>query len=201
MFPTTHDITTSNFGACLSAILGMLNAGNRLLIVSKPDQDVVAALCSNIAAWKHAVTLRFTIGSLNPVRLAFWEPGAPTFGNRLAALMWAHREGWTTSVSMEPILDLTVERVVELAQMLAPYVTETIWIGVANHLKQRVTVNCGKLDDEGRGHVEKLVAAWTPEAIKRLVWSVESDARLRDKVRWKDGITRVIGHSIEGGRA
>jgi DNA repair photolyase len=198
MFPTTHDITKSNLDVCLVAIEGMLNAGNRMLIVSKPSLQAITTLCKAIDEWKGSVTLRFTIGSASRQRLKFWEPNAPSFPQRMASLVWAWQEGWTTSVSMEPILDLDTFEVTELALMIEPYVTETIWIGTANNLRQRVHANCGKLDVTGEAGIGHLIAAWSPKAVKRLVTSVTISPSLRDKVRWKDSIKRVIGVPIEG---
>lgn len=193
MFPTTHDITPQNVDACLTVLKRMLAAGNRVLIVSKPCLETVTKLCKELALWQPQVTFRFTIGSQNAGRLKYWEPGAPPFHHRLASLEWALGLGWTTSVSMEPILDLTVREVVELALTVEPYVSETIWIGVANQLRQRVTINCGEGDVTDKATVGHLVAAWNETSIRALVEAVEMLPPLARKVRWKDSISKIIG--------
>src|SRR4030042_4861648 len=46
MFPTTHDITPNNYQACESALINMLQAGNDVLIVSKPHAECIEKLCA-----------------------------------------------------------------------------------------------------------------------------------------------------------
>lgn len=59
---------------------------------------------------KSQMQLRFTIASVNDETLAFWEPKAPRFGERLESLRYAFRRGYRTSVSVEPFLDHGVGR-------------------------------------------------------------------------------------------
>ena len=73
---------------------------------------------------------RFTIGAMDDDVLRYWESGAPSFAERLAALKHAHGQGFRTSVSAEPMLD--VPHAVELYEAVVPFVTDTIWFGKMN---------------------------------------------------------------------
>lgn len=188
MFPTTHDITVNNVEACAVALIQMLGAGNEVLIVSKPDPSVIAALCEPLAGYKDQVTWRFTIGSMFPDVLALWEPRAPTFAERLDALMSTHRANFETSVSIEPMLDTAPIDVIRLVNTLAPFVTDSIWIGRMNNAHARVGIN-GNTDRMIVTATEQLVQAWQDPMVRAL------HAALKDHslVRWKDSIKKVLG--------
>ena len=64
--------------------------------------------------------------------------GAPKFEERMASLVYAHQHGFKTSVSVEPMLDS--KNIVHLFQVLKPHVTDSIWIGKLNHIRQRVVI-------------------------------------------------------------
>jgi DNA repair photolyase len=68
--------------------------------------------------------------------LGYWEPGAPGFAERLNCLKHAYRKGFPTSVHIAPMLD--VPNVVQLFRKVAPFVTESIWLGKMNHVRRRV---------------------------------------------------------------
>lgn len=206
MFPTSHDITDGNIRYCLETLGGLLRVGNKVLVVSKPRLQIVKALCDTLANmadwahmdWKKQVLFRFTIGSMDPETLGFWEPGAPTFAERLCALMWVFENGWQTSVSMEPMLDDNLDDVIRLVRTVAPYVTDAVWIGKANNLRQRCSMNAGgNLDSRTDMMVLQLEAAWTDARIKDLYYrNINCDPELRPKVKWKESIKKVIGLEI-----
>jgi len=184
MFPTTHDVTPGLLEPCTAALRSMLVAGNDVLIVSKPHLECIERLCTELAPWRAQVMYRFTIGSLDAGVLALWEPGAPGPAERLACLRAAFEAGCATSVSCEPMLDQHVERVVQAA---LPYVTDSIWIGKANKLMQRLRTNSAS--DEQLAAGKALVAAQNDNAIRGLY------ARLRyePRIRWKESIKAVVG--------
>ncbi len=86
MFPTSHDITDCNVDDCLSELAKMLQAGNEVLIVSKPHRDVVVRMIAELAPFRRLITFRFSIGSASSEVLSRWEPGAPGFDERLESL-------------------------------------------------------------------------------------------------------------------
>jgi DNA repair photolyase len=184
MFPTTHDITPSNVWQCLFFLFHLLEPGNHVLIVTKPHVDCIENLCREFHPYKSQILFRFTIGSADDEVLRFWEPGAPCFNERLDSLILAQEQGFQTSVSCEPMLDANIEAVV---QAIEPYVTDSIWIGKANRLRQIISLNCPGDSD---------VAQRAGELI-----SIQSDARIMDlhdrykdheQIRWKDSSREVI---------
>ncbi len=56
-----------------------------MLIVTKPRRQCVETLCKTLWWARNRVLFRFTIGSSSDGVLGFWEPRAPTFGERLRA--------------------------------------------------------------------------------------------------------------------
>ena len=138
MFPSTHDITGKTWLMCVKALHRLLAAGNEVLIVSKPNYLHMRYVLESLTEYRDKITLRYTIGSQNNNVLAYWEPNAPMFGERLDALQWAYDNGWNTSVSIEPMLEPYT--VVELYHILAPYVNDTIWIGKMKGIRQRVPI-------------------------------------------------------------
>ncbi len=183
MFPTTHDITPRTLSACLTVLCKLLAAGNDVLIVSKPHFPCIQQICSAFDGFRSQITFRFTIGASNDAILEYWEPGAPTFTERLNAVRHAYGACYQTSVSMEPLLDPA--NVVETFNMLAPYVTDSIWIGMMNNPDSRVKVETLR-DDE----MLATLKAWqTPEKVR---WVYE---QLKDRplVKWKESYKRVLG--------
>jgi len=186
MFPTTHDITPKFLPYAVTTIRNLLNAGNQVLIVSKPHLSVVRGLCREFAQNKKDILFRFSIGALDRNLCAFWEPGAPSPAARIRALQFAQSKGFATSVSVEPMLD-SVDATVELARVLDPYVTDTIWIGKM----QRVPI---KLNAHVPGFAaarEKVRHYQTDSEILRLVDQLKGNS----KIRWKDSIKAAIADS------
>lgn len=183
MFPTSHDITPRFLDECVTVLRKLLAAGNEVLIVSKPHLECVQRLCQELAAYKEKVIFRFTIGAMDDELLRYWEPGAPAFAERLAALKHAHEQGFRTSVSAEPMLD--VPHAVELYEALIPYVTDTIWFGKMNDVRRRVAVQT----PEDEVAVRRIEENQTDERI------VELYQRLKDnpKIQWKDSFKAVVG--------
>jgi len=129
MSPSSHDITEKNLHDALIIFSNIVKSGNKLLIVTKPRFKCIEALSIELARFKKQVLFRFTLGSRFNSVLKYWEPGAPSFDERLLCLIYAYKKGFATSVSIEPFLDLFPEDVVKAAH---PYVTDEIWIGPMN---------------------------------------------------------------------
>jgi len=185
MFPSSHDITPSNIGECLAVLTRMLEAGNHVLIVTKPDSDCVERLCRELEPHKGRILFRFTIGSADDAILKRWEPGAPSFARRLAALQHAHARGFATSVSCEPMLDARVDKVVEAVR---PFVTDAVWIGKANRLRHAVRINAPG-NEEAMRWADELLATQTDGAIRDLYARFQADPL----IKWKDSIKKVVG--------
>jgi DNA repair photolyase len=186
MFPTSHDIDEDNIGACAAVLKKMLASGNDVLIVSKPRLSCVKQLCIELAGFKGQVMFRFTIGSADDAILKAWEPGAPAFAERIASLKYAHGAGFRTSVSCEPMLDARIDMVIRKART---FVTDSIWLGRANQLKQIVAVNRPG-DARAKAMAEFLLATITDEHIRGLY------ARYRNEktvIKWKDSLKKILG--------
>jgi DNA repair photolyase len=132
MYPTTHDILPEIKDDCFQAIKNMLKANINVLVVTKPHFEVIKSLVRTFARYKSGspkIILRFTIGTNDNKSLSFWEPNAPKFQERFKALKLAYREGFDTSISMEPCFPAKVisevsviESFINLVQKLLPYV-------------------------------------------------------------------------------
>ena len=187
MFPTLHDITPKTLTACAVYIERMLGAGNDLLIVSKPHLKCIEFLCRAFTPYKDKILFRFTIGSADDEVLKIWEPGAPSFKERVESLKFAHSMGYKTSVSCEPMLDDKIEDVISEVE---DFVTDAIWLGKANKLIERMTVNgvSKEVFDKGR----ELINIQNDENIKVLYEKYKDNP----KIKWKESIKIVVGLEV-----
>lgn len=184
MFPTKHDITIHNLSDCVTVLTNILNAGNTVLIVSKPDPIVVRELIDHLEPYKDNILFRFTIGSINDDILSFWEPGAPTFEERFESLRIAYNAGFETSVSMEPLLDNTPEETLILVNALKPYVTNSIWIGKMNRPEERL--------DTITPFIEEYLSNQDDANILVIYNVFKND----EKIKWKESIKKVVGLEV-----
>jgi DNA repair photolyase len=133
MFPSSHDIVDlpEIEYACFVVLMKLLASGNDVLVTTKPRLGVVQKIVRKCPQYRDRLQFRFTITSKDDHLLKFWEPNAPLFKERMACLEMASVEGYKTSVSIEPFLDSDPQTLVEL---VAPYSTESIWIGIMNYI-------------------------------------------------------------------
>ncbi|WP_288559157.1 radical SAM protein [uncultured Victivallis sp.] len=187
MFPSTHDITPKTLDTSLSAIKMVLNAeaGHRLLIVSKPRLKCIGRLCEELQSYRARILFRFTMGSANNDTLKFWEPGAPTFEERLESLKLAFLAGYQTSVSSEPMLDDNIDAVIE---QVVPFVTDAIWLGKINRLRTILSIN-GENDVAITRAANELIQIQSDENIKMLYESLKDNP----SIKWKESIKTVVG--------
>jgi DNA repair photolyase len=190
MYPSSHDIRPEHLQENLVFLGHILDAGNEVLIVSKPHLVCTKAICKTFAAYKDKIIFRFSIGSADDAVLKFWEPNAPGFKERLACLRWAHKNGFGTSVSCEPMLDNNINKVIK---KVLPYVTETIWIGKINHLIG--VTGRGRLDFNGHNDPATLtkaheLIAWQSDANIMKLYKRHKD---NPQIMWKESIKKVIG--------
>lgn len=185
MFPSTHDITDANLTDCLAVLKKLLGAGNRVLVVSKPHLKCVKELCRELDEFKSRVLFRFSIGSANDAVLSFWEPHAPSYRERLDSLKWAHRQGFKTSVSCEPMLDGNIQRVIDDARA---YVTDSIWLGRVRRIQ-----NCLTLNAPGNQEAKRKAAALME--LQNDLWVMGLYVKHKDDplIRYKDSIKQVVG--------
>ena len=74
MFLTAHDITPASLRPSITVLRNLCDAGNNVLVVSKPHPQCIMRLCQELSQHNHAGTdrilFRFTIGGLD-VRSSF----------------------------------------------------------------------------------------------------------------------------------
>ncbi len=103
--PDEHDILPEIVPAYIEQAKRMLDDGHAVLLVSKPRLAVMTALAAAFeSGYKDRIVFRLTIGSTDQSVLSFWEPSAPSFDERVAALKMLFERGFVTSVSVEPYL-------------------------------------------------------------------------------------------------
>jgi len=182
MFPSSHDITEDNFKACYTVLEKLLEAGNEVLVVSKPHLSCIKHLCDQLQDYRNNFLFRFTITSNDDRTLFFWEPGAPCYEERKKSLEYAFDKGFETSVSVEPMLDS--ENIEELVNDLSSYVTNSIWIGKLNQPRRRIDIS----DDVIAEAVEKIEEGQADDRI------IEIYERLRTNplIKWKESIKKVV---------
>ena len=185
MFPTTHDITEFNLSECLTVLKKMLVAGNEVLVVSKPHLTCIKALCKELKDYKDRILFRVTIGSADASVLSFWEPNAPSYGERLSCLKWAFHHGFKIGVSCEPMLDGDIQRVIDAAR---PFVTDAIWLGRVNNLR-KILSHIAPDNRAARAKAEELLALQTDEWVKGLYEKHRHDPL----IKYKDSIKKVVG--------
>ncbi|MHA1726195.1 MAG: radical SAM protein [Promethearchaeota archaeon] len=135
MFPTAHDITDDPkiLDVCIKVIRNVISPGNSILITTKPRLSVVKMICEEFKELRDLIQFRFTITTNNSILIKFWEPGAPSFNERLLSLKYAFEKGYKTSISIEPFLSNPINFI----EKLIPYTTESIWIGPMNYIKRK----------------------------------------------------------------
>lgn len=186
MYPSAHDIVPKFLNESIQYLERWLKVGNEILIVSKPNPICIRKIVDELGDYKDQMVFRFTIGSSDNEVLKFWERNAPTFHERHYCLALAYDNGFKTSVSCEPYLD---NNIVPLVRILMPYVTDTIWVGKMNRIKQRVD-----LSDVPEGmnnqFVRLVMKSQTDDFIRQFVYPMLKDL---PKVRWKESIKKVMG--------
>ncbi len=174
MFPSSHDIidTPEAKEACFIVIKKLLEAGNELLITTKPRLSITQDIVKRFHAFKLQMQFRFTITSMDNQLLSFWEPNASTFEERFTSLKYAYRTGFKTSVSIEPFLDYDPKTLVTI---LAPFVTESIWLGPMNYIPRN-----GNSSENGQQYKE-IRKRYEIEHLKKIYQDLKDFPRIRFK--------------------
>lgn len=189
MFPTTHDITMRNIMESVCVLRKLLEAGNKVLLVSKPNIGCISNICEEFQGYLKQLIFRFTIGSMDNQVLSFWEPNAPCFEERWTSLIYAFSHGYRTSVSCEPFLDGEHGKLIALYERTKPYINtiDGFWIGKLRKFDKRVDMAKVTSEEEDR-FVKPLKAAQTDESI----WAIYTQLQNERIVQWKDSIRAVI---------
>lgn len=183
MFPSSHDITPEHLEPCVIFLRKLLESGNRVIIFTKPHLKCINRLCAEFASFREQILFRFTIGALDDAILQLWEPNAPAFRERLACLKHTCRKDFQTSVNIEPMLD--VPNVTQLFRKVAPFVTESIWLGKMNAVRHRV---CPKTIE-----MEEAVCRIEENQTDHKIFEIYEVLKHEPLVRWQDSIKEVVG--------
>ena len=181
MFPSSHDIVDipEVEEACFEVLTKLLESGNNVLVTTKPRMAILLKIEELFSGYKDMLQFRFTITSRNNDLLKFWEPGAPLFEERMACIESAFSENFKTSVSIEPFLDHDPQ---VLVGMVAPYSTESIWIGKMNYIP--------------RNHLPESSLSFYHEIRKNTekahLLKIYNDLKDYPKIRFKDSIRSVL---------
>lgn len=181
MFPSSHDIIDipEVEEACFTVLHKLLKSGNTVLLTTKPRINIIRKIDEKFAPYKKRLQFRFTITSLNDDLLGFWEPNAPTFEERMNALKYAFNKKYATSVSIEPFLDYNPEG---LVQKVAPYSTESIWIGKMNYISR------SNLSESEKKYYDKVRKNYEFEHLKEIFKRLKSIP----KIKFKDSIVYAL---------
>ena len=186
MFPASHDIIPENIESCVNVLKNLLDAGNKVLVVSKPHLNCIQRLCQELYDDRERILFRFTITARNPEVLAFWEPRAPEYQERLMSLMSCYERGFATSVSIEPMLHR--EDVCAMVQELLPFVSQSIWIGKMNKIDIRVEHDSELINNE----INRIRRGQSDEQIRLLY----QELKKIEKIHWKESIKEVLGLAL-----
>lgn len=115
MLPSTHNIFPEILDLSLRYLKKHLAAGNKLLIVSKPDPRIFAKILPELIEYRDTdqIEFRYTITTLDDKTRKFWEPNAPKIHERFNALRQTLSLGYKASVSIEPFLDFNPVNLIE----------------------------------------------------------------------------------------
>ena len=188
MFPSSHDIHPDNLKYSIRFLENILLPGNEVLIVTKPHYICIKEICSKFHLYKKNIIFRFTIGSASSKVLKFWEPGAPSYAERLKSLRYAYNNGFRTSISCEPMLDDSIGTIINDVQ---PFTSDYIWIGKANFLIRRLRMN-GVTDSKTMQMAEELLNLQSDESILNMY----NTFKIFPKIKWKESIKSVVGITI-----
>ena len=184
MFPTTHDLHIESSGIWMPFLRGLLEKGNDVLIVTKPQFEAVKLICEECSEYRDQIEFRLTIGTYLDDVAAYWEPGAPSPSERLQALSYIFSHGFKVSISMEPLLIGEPFQFIEKGLM--PQITGNIWIGLMNYYKFDPII-------EFEMHQQ-----WVQSKVN--MQRVYERLKNNPKVRWKDSVQDLLGITQTGER-
>jgi DNA repair photolyase len=182
MFPSSHDITIDTATYCIAVLTKILQAGNEVLITTKPNLAIIVRICIELKRFRKQIQYRFTITSIDDKILKFWEPNAPDYDDRMKALTYAYENGFKTSVSIEPFLDKDPSA---LIKQVYDYCTESIWIGTMNYIWKKDFKTPEELMELER--VKRIHQRWN-------LIRIYNKYKNLDKIRFKDSFMNRLGN-------
>jgi DNA repair photolyase len=201
MFPSTHDLFFENIDSYITVAKKMMDAGHSVLCVSKPRLGCMKKICDELKDYSSAksqtgmIMFRFTIGSSDQKVLDYWEPYTPEYKERVECLKYVFSKGFVTSVSMEPLLS-DPEQVIKDT---LPYISDTIWIGYMNHMKQPDTLSHTDIWDEKKvADIEELAVYgekcenYALKEIPKIIYDLVLKYKNNPKFQWKESVMKDL---------
>jgi DNA repair photolyase len=185
MFPTSHDLTKFNYRKAMLVLRKILEAGNNILITSKPVFGIIQRICDEFKKFKTQIQFRFTIGSVQDNILQLWEPNAPSFRERVQSVRYAFKNKYKTSLSIEPYLDESFGNII---LSLRDQITESIWLGILN--TTMLPPEGRKLYNKEKKYYDRI---YSKKYLKKEIPYVRKLAQ--GKLRLKDSIRNLIGEN------
>jgi DNA repair photolyase len=140
-------------------------------------------MCRVLGQKQEHILFRFTITARDNAILGLWEPGAPAYEERLAALRYASQQGFSTSVSIEPMLE--AEHIHLLVEELLPHVSHSIWLGKMNKIKERVSCESAEIEKD----LQRIYNFQSDEMIRFIYERLKHTKH----IHWKESIKKVVG--------
>jgi DNA repair photolyase len=184
MFPTTHDLHYEHVSWWGPFLRDLLERGNDVLIVSKPEYRAIHYICENFQNFRDKIEFRFTIGTNDDKTAAYWEPGAPSPSDRFVCIARARAMGYKVSISMEPLL---IEQPKEMIDdLLMGWIDGEIWIGCMNHyaFNPEIPEEARQIKIQSRENMQKVY-----ESLKD-----------NPQIRWKDSVQELLNITSTGER-
>jgi DNA repair photolyase len=167
----------------MEVLENLLNAGNHVLVVSKPHEVCIERICDEFEDFRDQIIFRFSIGACDDSLLSYWEPNAPSYEERFAALRYAYVRYFETSVSVEPMLDSA--NIDILISELSPFVTHSIWIGKMNHL--------GRFEKDSDMVLKQATNRIRQGQMDVIIKQIYERYKNNPLIRWKKEIKKIIG--------
>ena len=183
MYPTRHDIKPYDMRLVLYAIHELLSTDNDILICTKAHLSCIEDICRAYSDHRDRISFMITVTSLDERLCSFWEPGAPTPVERIAALRHAFENSFCTNVICEPMLQ-GPGGAIDVYNAVEDYVTNNIWFGKMVFPEKRVDMSQPGNADA----VAEILRLQSDSNIKLL----HSQLNGLPKVCWKGSISRLI---------
>lgn len=185
VLPGTHDVFPEILDESITYIREHLEIGNNLILVTKPRLECVKSIMEEFEEYKDQILFRFTITSNDDNLLEFWEPNASRFDERELCLSLAFREGFQTSVSIEPFLDKTL---IPLIDVLAPHISEVLWVGAMNHLKR-----ISKLVNPKSSEFQYVKKITSMDNLIKIIGQINKlHPLVKEKIQYKDSFDKAL---------
>lgn len=178
MFPTAHDITIQNYEHCIKHLKALLDANNKVLVVSKMSDEVAARFVED---FKPTENLEIRISMSACVNAEYyWETNAPEHHYRVDAFQILKLYDFKVSISLEPFLmGWYIDEFLRIWRKEA----ESIWIGCLTNYK---------FDVKNKEDLY-ILEDYKPENLHRIYEQYKNS----EKIKFKDSFFKVMNREFK----